>query len=172
MKYVLFSLMLLNSALNTKAQDTLKMVSTAKLMLDAMFQEDYETLIRYTYPKAIEIGGGKEQMLETVKTNMSKVKSAKMSFHSAKLLPHGKIYQAGKELHCILPHTLVLKMEVGYISGMGQLLCISADGGKNWTYVDVGDKSPEKIKKLFPDFNPDLKIPAQAQVVYHETAPE
>lgn len=172
MKYILLSLVLLNLTLSAQAQDIAKMKSTAQLLLDATMKADYQTLLKYTYPKAIALGGGMEKMTETIKTGMKQMAASGVSFHRANLLEPGKIYKAGKELHCVLPHTIIMKIDRGYLTATGSLLCISADGGKNWTYLSAGNIGKDRIKKMLPNIHPDMVIPAQTEPTFQQAEPQ
>lgn len=171
MKHIVLFLVLCTTTLNTIAQDTSKMKATAQKLLDATMKEDYATLLKYTYPKALALGGGMAKMTATIKTGMKQMKESNVSFHSVKLHEPGKIYKAGKELHCVIPQTTVMKVTGGYLTAETPLLCISSDGGKNWTYISAGNMDKEKIKLLFPNFNHALKLQNTSKPVFQTEAP-
>jgi len=172
MKKLSLLLFLLITLTSAHAQDTLKLKATAQRLLDATLKEDYALLIDFTYPKVIEMGGGKDTMMATIKLGMQQMKESGFTFHSAKLLPLGKIYKAGKELHCLLPHTLVLKAKGGYLSSIATLLCISSDEGKNWTYISAGSLDDKKLKTLFTNFNEELKLDKMPAPVFSTEEPK
>ena len=45
-------------------------------MADAMLQKNYSTIIDYTYPKIVEMGGGKPALLKAIESSFKKMKEA------------------------------------------------------------------------------------------------
>ena len=164
-------LVLLFTLNNANAQDTLKLKATAQLLLDATLKGDYTMLIKYTYPKVVTLGGGKDKMISTIRNGMKEMKDNGFAFHSGKLQSLGKIYKAGTELHCVLPHSIVMKVTGGFITAVSPLLCISADGGKNWTFISGGNMDDEKIKMVFPKFNSAVKLEKTTKPFFSKEAP-
>jgi len=156
--------LIINSA---KAQDTLKIKQTAQLMVNAFAKQDYNTLIDYTYPKVIELGGGKEKMKTIIENAMNGLKDKGFTFKSITLGPISKIYKAGTELHCAITQYLALNVTGGYITSTSPLMCISSDQGKSWTFISAGDLDEEKIKKLFPDYNHQLVLEKDIAPIFH-----
>jgi hypothetical protein len=42
--------------------------------------------------------------------------------------------QAGEEIHCLLPQTVIMKYGDKRMKSEGHLLCISQDKGQNWFF--------------------------------------
>jgi hypothetical protein len=168
MKHLLIFCCLLLSNSLISAQDTSTIKPSAEIMLEAMMKEDYKTLLKYTYPKVVALGGGAEKMVAQIKKSVEEMKNGGMTFRRATLGEVGKIYKAGKELHCVLPETTFMNVKGGYVTGISPLLCISSDGGKSWTFVHGGNMTPQKIKMLFPNFNYDLVLEKTTEPVFHK----
>ena len=52
-----------------------KILSECKIMADAMLQKNYSTIIDYTYPKIVEMGGGKAALLKASGPALKKMDS-------------------------------------------------------------------------------------------------
>ncbi|AYL96890.1 hypothetical protein [Mucilaginibacter celer] len=142
------------------AQNPVVVKQQATIMAQSMTKGDYKTLINYTYPKAVQLVGGKEKMISLITTGMEQMKAAKINFESVTVGDPGKFYKAGKEIHCLLPETLIMSSPKGRIAMHSHLLAVSADGGKNWSFLDLNNSGADKVSQLIPNFNPQLKIPA------------
>jgi hypothetical protein len=159
MKHIYKILLLLILPISLLAQDTTVVKQQANILVQAIAKGDYKTLVDHTYPKLAEMAGGKDKMLALVDTSMGQLKSQGITFESASVGSPGKFYKAGTEIHCLVPETLRLKLPNGHATAHSYLLAISSDGGKNWSFVDLNKDTISSIPQIFPNFNPDLKIP-------------
>ena len=135
-----------------------KIISECKIMADAMLKKNYSTIIDYTYPKIVEMAGGKAALLKASGQALNNTDSGfeldKITFGEPQ-----KIYVAGKELHCIVPETLIVNTNKGKMQAIYSLLAISRDNGNKWYFIETHNFTPEKIKKIFPNFNYNIVIP-------------
>jgi hypothetical protein len=146
-------------SLTLYAQDTTLVKNQANMVAKAMIAGDYKTLVNYMYPKAVQMGGGKEKMIALVTNGMQQMKTQGITFESVKVDAPGKFYKAGTEIHCLLPETIILQLPNARIASHSSMLGISGDGGKSWSFLDMNNASVEKIKEILPNFNPELQIP-------------
>lgn len=131
----------------------------AKEMADATLAKDFSVLANYTYPKILDMMGGKEVMIETVSTIFSQMEAGGLLFNSITMGQPQKTYVAGSEIHCLLTQSISLKNTEGTMESESLLLCISSNEGKNWSFLDIGQMSKQDINTLFPEFNTALIIP-------------
>lgn len=142
------------------AQDTAIVKRQANGVAKALMNSDFKRVIAGTYPKAVDIAGGKEKLLSMMTAGMSQMRSQGFSFQKVTIGSPGKFYKAGTEIHCLLPETIVMKTSRGLMAAKSNLLAISNDKGKNWTFIDLNERAISSIKTLFPNFNKNLVIPA------------
>lgn len=144
-----------------------KIISECKIMADAMLKKNYSTIIDYTYPKIVEMGGGKAALLKASGPALKKMDSGfeidKITFGEPQ-----KIYIAGKELHCTVPETLTVNTNKGKMQATYSLLAISRDSGNKWCFIETHNLTPEFIKKIFPDFNYNIIIPEKTNPIIIE----
>ncbi|RYU91230.1 hypothetical protein EWM62_04630 [Mucilaginibacter terrigena] len=155
-----FILLLFVLPLAAAAQDTALIKKQAERFAKATFTGDYNTIIDYTYPKLVELSGGRVEMQKLIAERIANLKKqGVVGFDGSVELP-GPIYKAGSQLHCLLPENIILKTRYGRYMSRSYLLAISEDKGKIWTFMDVGNIPPKVLRKLLPDYNIELLIPA------------
>ncbi|MEO3404679.1 hypothetical protein AAFN85_12305 [Mucilaginibacter sp. CAU 1740] len=142
------------------AQNPAVVKQQANAMAQSMIKGDYKTIVNYTYPKAVQLAGGKEKMINLIATGVQQMKNASITFESVTVGDPGKFYKAGNEIHCLLPENLIMSSPKGRLAMHSHLLAVSSDGGKNWSFLDMNNSSTDKVRQLIPNFNPELKIPA------------
>lgn len=145
------------------AQDPEVVKKQATVVADALVKGDFATVLNYTYPKALEMGGGKQKMRQMMDKGMQQMKTQGVSFESVTIGIPGKFYKAGTEIHCLVPEYINMKFGTSTVKGTSNLLAISADKGKNWKFVDLNKNTIPMVPKMFPNFNKDLKLPEPKQ---------
>jgi hypothetical protein len=165
MKTVFRLLFVVTLPLSLFGHDTTLVKQQANVLAQAVIKGDYKTLVDHMYPRVVAMMGGKEKMLNTANTSMANMKAEGIVFENATIGSPGKFYRAGKEIHCLVPETITLKMPKGHVVAQSYLLAISADGGKTWSFIDLNKNTINNITKMFPYFNPELKIPEPTEPV-------
>jgi hypothetical protein len=145
------------------AQDTLILKVQANKLIEATLKKDYNTLASFTYPKVVEMMGGKEKMIQTIQTGMQKLSDQGFTVQKGVIGSPGKFYKAGKEIHCLLPETITMLTKEGKLLSKSNLLAITQDGGSNWYFLDVNSSTINFVPKLFPQFNKKLVLPEPAE---------
>jgi hypothetical protein len=128
---------------------------------------DIHKLADYTYPKVAAMMGGKEKMIAVIKTGIESMKAEGTSIRNGSIGEVSKIYRSGKELHCTLDQNLVMDVKGGYLTTESQLLGISTDSGKTWTFITIANLNATQLKELFPELNKCLSIRKAAPPVFH-----
>ncbi len=142
----------------------------AETMATAFEDKDYSLLLDYTYPKILEIGGGKDMMLQLVKEAIDQINADGYFIDSVTVGQPGDIFEAGNELHALIVQKVYTHYKAGKIISESSLLAVSKNKGLNWYFLDVKQLTPELTKSIFPDFNNNLIIPeAKAPVFIYNT---
>lgn len=142
-----------------------KIISECNIMAEAMLQKNYSTIIDYTYPKLVEMGGGKTVLLKASGPALKKIDSSSFELDKISFGEPQKIYVAGKEFHCIVPETLTIKTGGKKMQATFFLMAISRDNGNKWYFIETHKFTPEFIKKIFPDFNYNIIIPEKTNPI-------
>jgi hypothetical protein len=135
----------------------------ANIMVTAMKKQDYKTLVKMTYPKAIAMAGGEAKMLESMSKGLGQMKTNGISFSNVSVGEPSAIITVGKQLQCTIPDKLEMKMMGGTITTNSTLIGISDDKGKTWTFIDAAGKDLAALRKVIPTLSDKLIIPKMQQ---------
>jgi hypothetical protein len=138
----------------------------ATVMYEAFLREDYEVFAQYTHPRAVELNGGKAATIALVKTGMAEMRQRGFTLKSAAVALPLQMVSAGRELHAVLPITIVMSAPGGELRAPSHLLGVSADQGRSWTFMDTGKLTAENVKLALPGYNPALKLPAKVEPTF------
>ncbi|MDD5150985.1 MAG: hypothetical protein PHC28_11015 [Flavobacterium sp.] len=163
MKKYLYILLILSNYTFSQNQFSSKIKSECEIMISAMKNSNYNKILDYTYPKIVEMGGGREKLSSLMKSTFDKMKSEGFVFENEIIEEPQNIFIAGKELHCIIPKKTIMKTPKGRIQATYYYLGISKNGGGKWYFIETHMLNDENIKLIFPNFNFDLKIPKNSK---------
>jgi len=135
---------------------------TAKALLD----DDYETLIRFTYPKVIDLVGGRDKMISLIKNGKIEMGKQGISFEKVIIGKPSQTVVAGSEMHCLVPQTVFMKVPKGKLKSETQLLAVSRDNGFNWFFIDAVNLNKDNIKIVLPNYNFDLVLPPKNETTF------
>ena len=127
----------------------------------AFMEGNYERLADFTHPKVVELMGGREKMAAAVRKGMAGVKS--QGFETLSYAPAAEptqVLREGRETYAILPTKLRMRTPgaVIYVSE-SFMIAVSADDGKNWTFVSGATADAARLKLLMPEVADKLKLP-------------
>jgi len=138
----------------------------AEMTAKALLNDDYETVLKFTYPKVIELVGGREKMVSLIRKGKVEMGQQGISFQSVTIGEPSKTVNAGEEIHCLVPQTIFMKAPNGRIKSETYLIGVSRDGGNNWFFIDAVNLNMENVKRVLPNYNSTLKIPAKTPPKY------
>jgi hypothetical protein len=159
---VLMMVSLVAGAQDAKPAESAK--KTAQQTADAMMKSDYTTVIDNTYPKVVEIMGGRDAAIKMTQTLMKTMTDQGMTIISYVVQDAGELSSEGENTFTVIPATLEMKFPKGKVRVNSYLLGISGDGGKTWKLVDgngLADKAARE--KLLPKLPAALKLPENQQ---------
>ncbi len=162
---IAFTLLISNSSFAQTDYSSIK--AQAEESSRAYLSDDYGKLADYTYPRVIELMGGRERMIAFVKKSTDDMKAEGITFISHEVTAPTKVEIIGKQKFAILPVTLQLKAPGGRIVQNSFMIGISDDGGNRWTFIDGAGVDAEKMKILIPSAAGKLVIPERQQPVFH-----
>jgi len=146
--------------------DTKTIKDQAKVTAEATINSDFETLLKFTHPTVIKMIGGKDKMLHILKTGKEEMDKEGIKFLKVDIGKPSKTYQAGNEIHCLVPQTIFMKVQGGKLKTEAHLLAISQDNGSNWFFIDTAQLNMTNVRTVLPNFNMALKIPAKTQPTF------
>lgn len=163
-RLLILSLLLLLAAREAGAQN---MASTIKVqamqMGKALMKNDFNNFVRYMHPNVIAYAGGREQMKAKMDSAFVMTQRFGVTFKRYYIGNPGKIVKYKNQLQAVLPQSSTLSMALGEVTMESSFVVISADGGKNWWFIDTNVYHADKLKSILPDLSPELVIPPRSK---------
>lgn len=129
----------------------------AEEMTRAFQDYDWETLIDYTYPPLVDKSGGREAMLESLKTQAESGMYDDYRLLEADFFAYKKVYPVNNELHTLIERHSTWQTPEEKMNMRSHILAVSRDGGRHWTFLEINSLSDTNIQKLFPAFHKEVK---------------
>lgn len=132
----------------------------------ALSSRNYARLVDLTYPKLVEMIGGRDQMIEMLRSGTEEMKAHGSAILSAEVAEPREIVTAGDKQFAIVPEIVRVQLEAGTLRSKGFLIAVSEDRGKTWTFIDgaglhkTPGKERETLAQIIPDFPAQLTLPA------------
>jgi len=131
----------------------------AQACTDALLAQKYDVVADATHARVIEAAGGKDHMIEMIKTTMAKAEEKGIKMKSTEIGTPGDVTKIGAMTVSIVPKHTVMSFPGGKVSSDSALLGISDDDGKTFKFIEIGSMPKEQIEKLFPEFVGKLTLP-------------
>ncbi len=125
--------------------------------------EDYSSFANYTYPKVIDMMGGKARMIQATQSSMDQMKAQGYQFIDLSFKDASGLLKKEGELQCSLTQVLSMDTPKGKVIAEYTLIAISGDDGKNWKFLDTSGKPKETMLKYFPNLSPDIVVKQKTQ---------
>jgi hypothetical protein len=141
------------------------LMTQAKEMNDAFARRDYERFADLTYPKVVEMAGGRDQMLKGIPQQLKEMEAeGVVILSSTSGSPTQFVHDSGS-IYAVLPATLKAKAKDGVFESEGSLVGISSDGGTNWTFIDASGKDHRELKTILGNVVDRLNLPPDKRPV-------
>jgi hypothetical protein len=157
------------------AQDAKANLSAqAKAMTEAVLAKDHARLADLSHPALIEKLGGKEKYVQTVERVSGEIEGQGFKIASVACQEPTDPVEAAGDRYAIVPTNTEMTGPGGVKMKLaGYLIAASADGGRNWKFIDgagvKGDRA--KLKQLLPNFPDSLALPKQEAPVVEGPKP-
>jgi hypothetical protein len=121
---------------------------------------DYSRVVELTYPKVVEMIGGREKMIETLRRGTEGMKAQGSAILGAEATEPKDVVASGDKQFAIVSMTVRVRVPDGVLRSKGFLIAISADHGATWTFLDGAGLTKETLPQVLPDFPSQLSLPA------------
>lgn len=136
----------------------------AQALATATKNGDAAGLLEGTYPKAVEMMGGKDVAEKKLNSEMGDWKKKGISITKAECSDPMEIQKIDGKLYAVVPMVLEMKLPNGVVISPSYLLGISEDGGKVWKFIDgSGLNKKKESEALLPGIYTKLKLPAKQE---------
>ncbi|NMH89660.1 hypothetical protein [Flavivirga algicola] len=132
----------------------------AKIASQATLKMDFDKVLDYTYPSALEIMGGREQALALIESTFKTMKEGGFVFEKADVLGVSDIVFENNEYRCYIEGFNQMIMGGMRIKSKSYLLGIYNSKEKFWYFIEAKQlKNEAMVNKVLPNFKTSLKIP-------------
>lgn len=161
----------------TAGSSTERQYKNLKIQADQLNQAsltgDDDRTIDLTYPKLIELMGGREEFLANLDAIRSEMESQQLRVLSATAEDATDITEVDNQIYAIVPVAMRMKVPEGVMVGRSFMIGVSKDRGENWTFVSAGSGQldPEQLKLLFPGVADKLRVPETEEPALERASP-
>lgn len=149
----------LDTILANASSQTKALKFQAEVMNDFLMKKDFKSFARYTHPQLITKLGGEQKMI-TAMENGFKQMDEKGSFISRISVGEpGSVVIKNGELQSVITETVEMKVPEGNMITKSILIAISKDNGKNWYFIDTGNRDLATMQKELPGLSNALVLP-------------
>lgn len=149
-------------ALTARADEQTTVIKAdAQKCAEAVVKGDYDGIVQYTHPRIVKLMGGKDKMIVVVKKGMEQMQQQGAKFDAASIGEPEAPKKMGAFLTCKVPQHIVIKISGGKLETDSELLAISEDGGKKWTFMDLGPVTKDQFSQIFPELADKIELPAK-----------
>lgn len=145
--------------------DYSKLKAQAEEFNRATVNKDFNKVVDWTYPKYIEQSGGREQILNAIKSGVEEYKAQGIETMAISIGQPGEVVQIKDQLFSVIPTTSTLKAPGGRLIGEITVLAVSTDG-TNWKFIS--GMNQERFNALFPDAAETIIIPEVKESTFVE----
>jgi hypothetical protein len=148
------------------AADRKALMAKAEALQAAFERSDVEAIIASTHPAIFNMVS-REEFEKTARQLVASL-AGKATTISRTWGEPSAIYSSGPDEVCFLPSESVLEMNGKRANSKGFLIAARKKGTSDWLFLDGASlrKSPELLRKLFPDLPKDIELPPnQAELV-------
>jgi hypothetical protein len=150
-----------------KAIDTNQMSIKAKAqaikMGSSLINGDVDAYVGFHYPKMIQMMGGKQQTITTIKNSWRKNEEDSIKIISYSIGIPSKIIFYKEQYQCTFPYQMITAVKNQKVSFESTLVAVSMDKGEKWYFLDAANDMFEKIKTYFPEISDELEVPKQTE---------
>ena len=165
-------LILLATCLAAQARDDAQIKKIAKKQVDeinqALMKGDAGKIVDLTYPKVIEMAGGREKMIKALEADLKDMKSKGIEFRSVKVDNPSDPVASGKDLYVVVTFLLEMKIPEGKLRSESFVIGVSSDQGNTWTFLNAGNQDVKTIKKILPGLPEKLELPKKQSPVFEK----
>lgn len=135
---------------------------------EAVLEDNFEAAADLTYAKLIELSGGREKYIKTIKATKAEMKSQGMKIDFMEVMDPGKPQQTETAIYILVPYQTEMTASVGTMVVKSHLLGVKSRSSKKWSFLDTGTDE-EQLRKLLPDLPEKFKIPKSENPVLRKS---
>jgi hypothetical protein len=135
----------------------------------AFINGDYEKFADLTYPRLVELMGGRAKFISSLEQQVKELKAQGGEFVSTSMETPKEVVPAESQLLALVPYTLKMKIPGSLLTQQSYLLAISNKDNINWTFIDVTDLSDAQIRIVVPNAMRRITFPKKQPPVIEQS---
>ena len=121
---------------------------------------DFDTVLKHTLPKVVDMMGGKEAALTLLTSTCDSMKTQGFEFEKADIISVSEIVEEQGQYRCIIEGFNQMKMAKQRIKSKSYLLGIYNEADGYWWFVETKQlKNKALLDMVLPEFETSLVIP-------------
>jgi hypothetical protein len=127
--------------------------------MQALCSGDFTIYTSWLYATMAQKAGGVKKLREFVAARLQEMKSQGFTISGYTVRNPTDMQVANGKYYAIVPYKLTVSGPGGKRAQEMFLVGISEDGGRSWTFVDVGSMRNRNIPNFVPDLPDSLRLP-------------
>jgi hypothetical protein len=138
----------------------------------AVVAGDFEKVVDFTYPKVVEMAGGRDKLIASQKKTRQAMTAAGDHITIDPINQSGPIVESKGIMYSYVPVTAKHSRKKGLYLLNIIFIAVSSDGGNSWKFIDDSElSSRDAIKSMLPEFPEQLALPARQSPALVEFGP-
>ena len=135
-------------------------IKEAKIASQATLDEDFKTVVEYTYPEVLKLMGGKEKAVAFIKSSFDALREDDFVFEKADVLSASDVIFEDDEYRCYIENFNQMVIGNMRVKSKSYLLGIYDDNVKHWYFLEAKQlKNQQMVDMVLPNFETSLNIP-------------
>ncbi len=142
------------------SQDKVSVLRDAKITSTATLKEDFNTVLKHTYPSVVDLIGGKEKGIEILQSTFGQMRQNGFVFEKADILNVSEVVFEQNQYRCYVEGFNQMRFNETRISSKSYLLGIYDNTKKFWYFLEAKQlKNQAMLDQVLPNFKTSLVIP-------------
>jgi hypothetical protein len=132
----------------------------------AITSGNYARLVDLTYPKLVELMGGRDKMIEMLRRGAQDMKAQGSVILGAEVAEPKEVVTVGDKQFAIVPMIVRVQVPEGTLRSKGFLIAVSEDRGNTWRFIDgaglhkTQGGEREALAQILPGFPTQISLPS------------
>lgn len=127
--------------------------------IKAIYKPDYGLLLKHTHDAVLELAGGKKAFKKTLVQTHGYLASKNVSVETVEVGVKLDYFETEKNEFFFIATRITLKVGDKTHVAPGHQMGVKKKSDKVWKYIDCSALDDEQVRKMFPDFPEDKKLP-------------
>jgi len=166
---LILSIVLLQFSLRAQEKNNI-ILKRAGECAEAVVSGNYGRYVELTYPKVVELAGGKEMMIINLEKGRSDMIAEGYNLLSATVDTAKDVIIIDAQRFVVVPYVLKIKAPNGYLLLDTFMLGVASVNDENWTFVFGAGLDESQFKLFFPSAVGKIDLPPRKPPVFQKSS--